>query len=221
VTAIRRPPCARTRGTFAKEVRLLQVKRAHLELFARHIESEGLMSSTVARRLSTLASFYRYCHVEGVLSRDPAANVRAPGSTTSPARSGWDRNELGALLVQAGIGSARDHALVSLLALNGLRISEALNADIDDLSVERGAPQVADRAQGRQTGDDPARPTNRHSDRPVRQRPCCRSDLRHHHGQPDEPARCRPHGRRDTRSVGDPDTRRRPTAMAIASVLPT
>jgi integrase/recombinase XerD len=37
---------------------------------------------------------------------------------------GLDRNELGALLVQAGIGSARDHALVSLLALNGLRISK-------------------------------------------------------------------------------------------------
>jgi integrase len=41
-------------------------------------------------------------------------------------------------LVQAGLGSARDHALASLLALNGLRISEALGADIDDLEYERG-----------------------------------------------------------------------------------
>jgi integrase len=49
-----------------------------------------------------------------------------------------DRNELGAFLVQAGLGSARDHALASLLALNGLRISEALGADIDDLDVDRG-----------------------------------------------------------------------------------
>ena len=38
---------------------------------------------------------------------------------------GLDRNELGAFLVQAGLGSTRDHALASLLALNGLRISEA------------------------------------------------------------------------------------------------
>jgi len=36
-----------------------------------------------------------------------------------------DRNELGAFLVQAGLGSPRDHAVASLLALNGLRISEA------------------------------------------------------------------------------------------------
>ncbi|MGD9706031.1 MAG: hypothetical protein AB7V74_26850, partial [Acidimicrobiia bacterium] len=42
------------------------------------------------------------------------------------------RNELGAL-VQAGLGDLRDGGLITLLALNGLRISEALNADIDDL----------------------------------------------------------------------------------------
>jgi integrase/recombinase XerD len=59
-------------------VRLLGVKRTHLELFARHMEAEGRMRSTVARRLSTLASFYRYCHVEGVLRRNPAAKVRRP-----------------------------------------------------------------------------------------------------------------------------------------------
>jgi integrase len=50
----------------------------------------------------------------------------------------WCRSELGALLVQAGLGSARDHALISLLAMNGLRIGEALGADIDDLDVDRG-----------------------------------------------------------------------------------
>jgi site-specific recombinase XerD len=47
------------------------------------------MRSTVARRLSTLCSFYRYCHVEGFLARNPAANVRRPKSTPSPVRSAW------------------------------------------------------------------------------------------------------------------------------------
>lgn len=49
-----------------------------------------------------------------------------------------DRNELGALLVQAGLGSERDHALISLLALNGLRISEALGANIESMDLDRG-----------------------------------------------------------------------------------
>jgi integrase len=42
------------------------------------------------------------------------------------------------MLVAAGLGSARDHALISLLALNGLRVSEAIGADIEDLGQERG-----------------------------------------------------------------------------------
>jgi hypothetical protein len=49
-----------------------------------------------------------------------------------------DRNELGTFLVQAGLGSARDHALASLLALNRLRIGEALAANIEDLDFDRG-----------------------------------------------------------------------------------
>ena len=49
-----------------------------------------------------------------------------------------DRNELGALLVAAGLGPPAEHALISLLALNGLRVSEATGADIEHLGVERG-----------------------------------------------------------------------------------
>jgi site-specific recombinase XerD len=119
-------------------VRLLGVKRAHVELFARHMEAAGRMRSNVARRLSTLASFYRYCHVEGLLRRNPAANVRRPKVDHESRTLGLDRSELGALLVQAGLGTPRDHALIALLALNGLRISEALGADVTDLDVERG-----------------------------------------------------------------------------------
>jgi hypothetical protein len=51
---------------------------------------------------------------------------------------GLDRNELGMFLVQAGLSGGRDHALACLLALNGLRISEALNTDIEHLGMERG-----------------------------------------------------------------------------------
>jgi integrase len=49
-----------------------------------------------------------------------------------------DRNELGALLVAAGLDEPAEHALISLLALNGLRVSEAAGANIEALRVERG-----------------------------------------------------------------------------------
>jgi len=50
---------------------------------------------------------------------------------------GWTATELGALLV-AGLGHSAEHALISLLALNGLRVSEATGANIENLGVERG-----------------------------------------------------------------------------------
>jgi integrase len=50
----------------------------------------------------------------------------------------WTANELGALLVAAGLGPPAVHALISLLALNGLRVSEATGADIEHLGLERG-----------------------------------------------------------------------------------
>jgi integrase/recombinase XerD len=52
--------------------------------------------------------------------------------------TGLDRNELGALLVAAGLGPPAEHALISLLALNGLRVSEATGVDIEALGIERG-----------------------------------------------------------------------------------
>jgi integrase/recombinase XerD len=61
-----------------------------------------------------------------------------PAWTYESHASGLDRNELGALLVAAGLGPPPEHALISLLALNGLRVSEATGADIEALGVERG-----------------------------------------------------------------------------------
>jgi integrase/recombinase XerD len=49
-----------------------------------------------------------------------------------------DRNELGALLVATGLGPPPEHALISLLTLNGLRVPEATGADIEHLGLERG-----------------------------------------------------------------------------------
>jgi integrase len=78
-----------------------------------------------------------------LIGRNPAANIRRPRVDYESRTLGLDRNELGALIVEAGLGLARDGALITLLAMNGLRISEALNADIEDLSVERGHRTLA------------------------------------------------------------------------------
>jgi integrase/recombinase XerD len=121
-----------------QDTALFEVRRVDIERYARQIEARGLARATVARRLSTVAGFYRYAEQEGLIARSPAVHVRRPRLDYESHTVGLDRNELGALLVAAGLAGATEHALVSLLGLNGLRISEALGVDIDDLHVERG-----------------------------------------------------------------------------------
>jgi len=121
-----------------QDLELFTVKRTHIELFARWLEHRGAARATIGRRLSTVTGFYRYCTEEGLMDRNPAANVRRPRQRQESTMSGLDRNELGIFLVQAGLSGARDHALACLLALNGLRVSEAIGTNIDDLGLERG-----------------------------------------------------------------------------------
>jgi integrase/recombinase XerD len=120
------------------QLHLFQARRADIELFARDLEARGRARATITRRLCTVAGFYRYAVEEELLEHSPAAHVRRPRLDYESHAIGLDRNELGALLVAAGLGPPAEHALISLLALNGLRVSEATGADIEALGVERG-----------------------------------------------------------------------------------
>ena len=122
----------------ARSVSLFAVRRADIESFARDLEARGRARSTVTRRLCTIAGFYRYAVEEELLDHSPAAHVRRPRVDYESHAVALDRNELGALLVAAGLGPPLEHALISLLALNGLRVSEATGADIEHLGLERG-----------------------------------------------------------------------------------
>jgi integrase/recombinase XerD len=121
-----------------RQVALFGARRADIEDFGRHLEAVGRARATVARRLCTIACFYRYAEEEGLIPNSPAVHVRRPRLDYESHATGLDRNEVGAMLVAAGLGEAQDHALLSLLALNGLRVSEAIGADIERLGLERG-----------------------------------------------------------------------------------
>ena len=121
----------------ARSLSLFSVRRADIETFARDLEARGRARATVTRRLCTIAGFYKYAVEEELLEHSPAVHVRRPRLDYESHATALDRNELGALLVAAGLGPPAEHALVSLLALNGLRVSEATGADIEHLGLER------------------------------------------------------------------------------------
>lgn len=64
--------------------------------------------------------------------------MRRPRIDDESHATGLDRNEVGALLVAAGVTSAREHALIMRLAIDGLRVSEAPGPNIEALGIERG-----------------------------------------------------------------------------------
>jgi integrase len=81
--------------------------------------------------------FYRFAHIDGRISTDPAQYVRRPQVHPSE-RRGLDRGELGQFLFTAERFDHAHAALAVLLGLNGLRVSEACETNIEDMSFERG-----------------------------------------------------------------------------------
>jgi site-specific recombinase XerD len=124
----------------ARGIDPLAAGRAHVDLYARELEEVlGAAPSTVARRVAAVSSFYAYlASTTDLVSRNPCTDVRRPPAGSDSQATGLDRDEVRALLATARTDSPRAHALVAVLAGNGLRIGEALAADVADLGHERG-----------------------------------------------------------------------------------
>jgi rhodanese-related sulfurtransferase len=60
------------------DLRVLDVRRGHIDLFARSLEQDGKAGATVVRRLSKVTGFYRYCFEEQLIPISLATHVRCP-----------------------------------------------------------------------------------------------------------------------------------------------
>jgi integrase/recombinase XerD len=88
--------------------------------------------------LSAVSAFYDYGISVDVLDFSPVANVRRPKVSEDSSTVGLSAEEAVKLLEVADAHSPRASALVSLLTYNGVRIDEALNADVSDYTYQRG-----------------------------------------------------------------------------------
>jgi integrase/recombinase XerD len=125
----------------------LHAQRNDLELYVRWLQDVRCFKpSTVSRRLSVVAGFYRTCVIDGVLQHSPAEYVRRPRVPPESPTLGLTHVQFEAMLPAARTSDNRfDFALVCLL---GLRISEAVGADIDDLGEEHGHRVLRVRGKG-------------------------------------------------------------------------
>jgi integrase/recombinase XerD len=83
-------------------VQPLATQRVDLELYVRWMqETRRFKPSTVSRRISVLAGFYRTCVIDGVLPHSPAEHVRRPTVPVDSPTLGLTHLQVEALLTAA------------------------------------------------------------------------------------------------------------------------
>lgn len=115
------------------------IKRSDITSFINHLRDSGNQTATLARNISTLRSFCRFMLMEGILSEDPVENLSTP--------KGWKRiprvigvEEVTTLLKtpEGKTLSLRDRAILEIIYSSGLRASELINIELNDINFEAG-----------------------------------------------------------------------------------
>jgi integrase/recombinase XerC len=120
-----------------------------LRRYSAWLSGQGYAPSTIARRLASLRSFYRYQRRQGVLKTDPAGGLRNPKPSQRLPRllKVEDVIRLLESIATAEPLGVRDRAMFETLYGGGLRVSELVGLDLDDLDLEQELIRV--RGKGR------------------------------------------------------------------------
>ena len=121
------------------------------DLIAYRRSLSGLKPGTVCRKLSTIRSLFRFLAEAGYRETNPAQVLKLPkNANTSPYRV-LSVEELQKLVEQPDVTTpvgVRDRAILMLLAVNGLRESELVGIDIEDVSRREGFTVAIIRGKG-------------------------------------------------------------------------
>lgn len=129
-----------------------ELAETHLTSYQLHLRDRGYANSTVARKTAAIRSFCGYLVSEEILRSDPSSALPSPRVAKTVPRA-MTRNEVETLLEKAshsdGAEGVRDAAMLQLLYASGLRVTELVSLNIDDVNVETATI----RCQGRQGRD--------------------------------------------------------------------
>jgi integrase/recombinase XerD len=127
----------------------------HLSVYLLFLREREYASSTVARKTAAIKSFCHFLSDEGVMRADPAANMASPKVDKYVPRA-ITPDEVARLLEQPARQAAsnrpeglRDQAMLETLYSTGMRVSELVSLDVDDVDSEGAAVRCTGKA-GRQ-----------------------------------------------------------------------
>jgi len=125
------------------------VDSLRLRRYSAWLTGQGYAASTVARRLASLRSFFRYLRRQGLVASDPSAGLRNPKQARRLPR--LLRVDEVIRLLDAIPGdtspSVRDRAMLETLYGGGLRVSELVGLNLDDIDYDQNLLRV--RGKGR------------------------------------------------------------------------
>lgn len=126
------------------DVRPAQITPLDLRGYVAALHEAGYAKTSVARRLASLRSFFRFAQREGIVDSNPAKPLRNPRrDRTLPHFLSTD--EIGRLLSAPPVDmpmGLRDRAILETMYSAGLRVSETVGINEGDLDFPQGIVRV-------------------------------------------------------------------------------
>ena len=122
------------------ETDILDVKQVNIRDYLSYLEKIGKSSATVSRVVASLKNFYAYLISSGFADKNPVLNIHVErGEKKLPQILNGREIEL--LLSQPVCADAkgfRDKAMLEILYATGIRVSELIALDVDDVNLSQG-----------------------------------------------------------------------------------
>lgn len=122
------------------------VQKQHLLDYVLSLKERGYTSSTVARKVAAVKSFFQFIHHAGIIAEDPAASLDSPRVRKQPPKA-ISQAQVERLLAEPAKDHSpkglRDCALMELLYATGMRVTELVSLDLTDVNIAAGTVRCA------------------------------------------------------------------------------
>ena len=117
-----------------------EVTSLDLKAYLSELKNENLASSTISRNIASIRALFQYLQQEGRIERDPSLELKPPKvEKRMPEILSVD--EVDRLLRQPDLNTPkgiRDSAMLELLYATGMRVSELLHLNLEDINLQLG-----------------------------------------------------------------------------------
>ena len=122
------------------DVELPEVSKDQISVYLAYLTNHGKSPATVTRSLASLKGFYGYLMSEGLVQQNPAKGITVVKAEKKLPQI-LTGKEVELLLEQpqcTDMKGYRDKAMLELLYATGIRVSELISLDVDDVNLPAG-----------------------------------------------------------------------------------